>query len=73
MGAGKAEERIRLNVSWHERITIWDNSLQSFSVPGSMWLSILGGALFNFWLTLFTVSLVNIYYKEPLIDKVAHA
>ena len=23
-----------------------------------MWLSILGGALFNFWLTLFTVSIV---------------
>lgn len=34
------------------------NSLQSFSIPGSMWLSVLGGALFNFWLTLFTVSLV---------------
>ncbi|CDS10850.1 hypothetical protein LRAMOSA11336 [Lichtheimia ramosa] len=33
--------------------------LQSFSVPGSMWLSILGGALFNFWLTLFTVSLCS--------------
>lgn len=24
-----------------------------------MWLSILGGTLFNFWLTLFTVSMVN--------------
>ncbi|CEG65641.1 hypothetical protein RMATCC62417_02382 [Rhizopus microsporus] len=33
--------------------------LQSFSIPGSMWLSILGGALFNFWLTLFTVSLCS--------------
>ncbi|KAG2225234.1 hypothetical protein INT45_001457 [Circinella minor] len=33
--------------------------LQSFSVPGSMWLSILGGALFNFWLTLFTVSICS--------------
>ncbi|KAI9317593.1 snare associated Golgi protein-domain-containing protein [Dichotomocladium elegans] len=33
--------------------------LQSFSVPGSMWLSILGGTLFNFWLTLFTVSLCS--------------
>ncbi|CAO3631400.1 unnamed protein product [Cunninghamella echinulata] len=30
--------------------------LQSFSIPGSMWLSILGGTLFNFWLTLFTVA-----------------
>lgn len=26
-----------------------------------MWLSILGGALFNFWLTLFTVSIVSIF------------
>jgi uncharacterized membrane protein YdjX (TVP38/TMEM64 family) len=33
--------------------------LQSFSIPGSMWLSILGGALFNFWLALFTVSLCS--------------
>ncbi|KAI8331507.1 snare associated Golgi protein-domain-containing protein [Chlamydoabsidia padenii] len=33
--------------------------LQSFSVPGSMWLSILGGTLFNFWLTLFTVSMCS--------------
>ncbi|KAI9016342.1 snare associated Golgi protein-domain-containing protein [Phycomyces nitens] len=33
--------------------------LQSFSVPGSMWLSILGGALFNFWTALFTVSLCS--------------
>ncbi|CAO3651947.1 unnamed protein product [Mucor hiemalis] len=33
--------------------------LQSFSIPGSMWLSILGGTLFNFWLTLFTVSLCS--------------
>ncbi|ORX57611.1 hypothetical protein DM01DRAFT_272862 [Hesseltinella vesiculosa] len=29
--------------------------LQTFSIPGSMWLSVLGGALFNFWLTLLTV------------------
>lgn len=34
-------------------------SLQSFSIPGSMWLSILGGALFNFWLALFTVALCS--------------
>ncbi|KAI7864579.1 snare associated Golgi protein-domain-containing protein [Spinellus fusiger] len=33
--------------------------LQSFSVPGSMWLSILGGALFPFWLALLTVSLCS--------------
>lgn len=33
--------------------------LQSFSIPGSMWLSILGGTLFNFWLTLFTVSMCS--------------
>ncbi|KAG2189389.1 hypothetical protein INT44_004531, partial [Umbelopsis vinacea] len=33
--------------------------LQSFSIPGSMWLSILGGTLFNFWFTLFTVCLVS--------------
>ncbi|KAG2206983.1 hypothetical protein INT47_008452 [Mucor saturninus] len=33
--------------------------LQSFSIPGSMWLSILGGTLFSFWLTLFTVSLCS--------------
>ncbi|CAM0135065.1 unnamed protein product [Umbelopsis sp. WA50703] len=33
--------------------------LQSFSIPGSMWLSILGGTLFNFWLTLFTVCLCS--------------
>ncbi|CAO3632154.1 unnamed protein product [Cunninghamella blakesleeana] len=30
--------------------------LQSFSIPGSMWLSILGGTLFSFWLTLITVA-----------------
>ncbi|KAL9547155.1 hypothetical protein PS6_007295 [Mucor atramentarius] len=35
------------------------NVLQSFSIPGSMWLSILGGTLFNFWLTLFTVSMCS--------------
>ncbi|KAI8882143.1 hypothetical protein K501DRAFT_221753 [Backusella circina FSU 941] len=33
--------------------------LQSFSIPGSMWLSVLGGTLFNFWLTLFTVSMCS--------------
>ncbi|KAI8966929.1 snare associated Golgi protein-domain-containing protein [Mycotypha africana] len=33
--------------------------LQSFSIPGSMWLSILGGTLFNFWLTLITVSMCS--------------
>ncbi|KAI8078693.1 snare associated Golgi protein-domain-containing protein [Halteromyces radiatus] len=33
--------------------------LQSFSIPGSMWLSILGGTLFDFWLTLFTVSMCS--------------
>ncbi|KAI9281651.1 snare associated Golgi protein-domain-containing protein [Sporodiniella umbellata] len=33
--------------------------LQSFSIPGSMWLSILGGTLFNFWLTLLTVSMCS--------------
>ncbi|KAI9279897.1 snare associated Golgi protein-domain-containing protein, partial [Umbelopsis sp. AD052] len=33
--------------------------LQSFSIPGSMWLSILGGTLFNFWFTLFTVCLCS--------------
>ncbi|KAF9381790.1 Transmembrane protein 41B, partial [Podila verticillata] len=31
--------------------------LQTFSVPGSMWLSILGGALFKFWIALTMVSL----------------
>ncbi|KAI8381417.1 snare associated Golgi protein-domain-containing protein [Radiomyces spectabilis] len=31
--------------------------LQSFSLPGSMWLSILGGALFNPWLALLTVAI----------------
>lgn len=55
-------------LSWHLY------SLQSFSVPGSMWLSILGGALFNFWLTLFTVSLV---YTTPQssssLTRFAHA
>ncbi|KAI8051055.1 putative transmembrane protein 41B [Gilbertella persicaria] len=30
--------------------------LQSFSIPGSMWLSILGGTLFPFWLALLTVA-----------------
>ncbi|OBZ84693.1 Transmembrane protein 41 [Choanephora cucurbitarum] len=33
--------------------------LQSFSIPGSMWLSILSGALFNFWIALITVSLCS--------------
>ncbi|CEP16656.1 hypothetical protein [Parasitella parasitica] len=33
--------------------------LQSFSIPGSMWLSILGGTLFDFWLILFTVSMCS--------------
>ncbi|KAH8549616.1 snare associated Golgi protein-domain-containing protein [Umbelopsis sp. PMI_123] len=33
--------------------------LQSFSIPGSMWLSILGGTLFDFWFTLFTVCLCS--------------
>ncbi|KAI9477929.1 MAG: hypothetical protein EXX96DRAFT_230635 [Benjaminiella poitrasii] len=36
--------------------------LQSLSIPGSMWLSILGGTLFNFWLTLITVSMVTIIH-----------
>ncbi|KAF9169699.1 hypothetical protein BGX20_009943 [Mortierella sp. AD010] len=35
------------------------NSLQTFSVPGSMWLSILGGALFKFWIALIMVSLAS--------------
>ncbi|KAF9547584.1 hypothetical protein EC957_008240 [Mortierella hygrophila] len=33
--------------------------LQTFSVPGSMWLSILGGALFKFWVALIMVSLAS--------------
>ncbi|KAF9215051.1 hypothetical protein BGZ59_002415 [Podila verticillata] len=33
--------------------------LQTFSVPGSMWLSILGGALFKFWIALTMVSLAS--------------
>ncbi|KAF9353338.1 hypothetical protein BGX26_008887 [Mortierella sp. AD094] len=33
--------------------------LQTFSVPGSMWLSILGGALFKFWIALIMVSLAS--------------
>ncbi|KAF9150104.1 Transmembrane protein 41B [Linnemannia schmuckeri] len=33
--------------------------LQTFSVPGSMWLSILGGALFKFWVALIIVSLAS--------------
>ncbi|KAF9195148.1 hypothetical protein BGZ51_004575 [Haplosporangium sp. Z 767] len=33
--------------------------LQTFSVPGSMWLSILGGALFKFWVALTIVSLAS--------------
>ncbi|KAI8067081.1 snare associated Golgi protein-domain-containing protein [Gongronella butleri] len=33
--------------------------LQSFSIPGSMWLSVLGGALFPFWLTLITVCICS--------------
>jgi hypothetical protein len=31
--------------------------LQTFAIPGSIFLSILSGALFNFWLALFLVSL----------------
>ncbi|KAF9423950.1 hypothetical protein BGZ94_008119 [Podila epigama] len=33
--------------------------LQTFSVPGSMWLSILGGALFKFWIALAMVSFAS--------------
>ncbi|KAF9346878.1 hypothetical protein BGX34_003553 [Mortierella sp. NVP85] len=33
--------------------------LQTFSVPGSMWLSILGGALFKFWVALLMVSMAS--------------
>ncbi|KAF9098204.1 hypothetical protein BGX23_006808 [Mortierella sp. AD031] len=33
--------------------------LQTFSVPGSMWLSILGGALFKFWVALIMVSFAS--------------
>lgn len=33
--------------------------LQTFSVPGSMWLSILGGALFKFWVALLMVSVAS--------------
>ncbi|KAF9578755.1 hypothetical protein BGW38_005294, partial [Lunasporangiospora selenospora] len=33
--------------------------LQTFSVPGSMWLSILGGALFKFWAALIMVSFAS--------------
>ncbi|KAG0239137.1 hypothetical protein BGW41_007908 [Actinomortierella wolfii] len=33
--------------------------LQTFSIPGSMWLSILGGALFKFWVALIIVSLAS--------------
>ncbi|KAF9208564.1 hypothetical protein BGZ49_008431 [Haplosporangium sp. Z 27] len=35
------------------------DDLQTFSVPGSMWLSILGGALFKFWVALIMVSLAS--------------
>ncbi|KAK3808988.1 MAG: snare associated Golgi protein-domain-containing protein [Linnemannia gamsii] len=33
--------------------------LQTFSVPGSMWLSILGGALFPFWVALIMVAFAS--------------
>lgn len=33
--------------------------LQTFSVPGSMWLSILGGALFKFWVALIMVAMAS--------------